>query len=154
MIVHSIKQNKEWQGKRMTRQRRMIFGDLAARKDHPDVETLYAAVKAMAPKLSLHTVYRTIGLFENLGLVRRVAVWKGHIRYDADMQPHSHFLCETCGAVINVESPEIPWLGIACQAGRLGAIRSFELLLRGPCHTCLEKQVDEMNGGAEALLSA
>lgn len=154
MTVCAIKQKKEWQGKRMTRQRQMIFENLAGRKDHPDIETLHTAVKAKSPRLSLQTVYRTISLFENLGMVRRVTVWQGRIRYDAGMQPHSHFLCETCGTVLDVEFPEIAWLGIACKAGRLGAISSFDLLLKGTCHACLEINLDEMNDGTEILRSA
>ena len=137
MTVQVISQKKGWQGKRMTRQRRLIYENLAARKDHPDVETLYNEVRPSVPKLSLQTVYRTIGLFEDLELVRRVAVCKGRIRYDADMRPHSHFLCEVCGLVLDVESPDGPWLEIACKAGRLGATRSFELLLKGTCHPCI-----------------
>lgn len=143
MTVRVFSQKKCWQGRRMTRQRRTIYERLAARKDHPDVETLYNEVRPSVPKLSLQTVYRTVGLFEELSLVRRVAVFKGHIRYDADMQPHSHFLCEVCGSVRDVESPDIPWLEIACKAGRLGAIRSYQLLLKGTCHSCLEKMAPE-----------
>ena len=143
MTVQAILQKKGWQGKRMTRQRQTIYENLAARKDHPDVETLYNEVRPSVPKLSLQTVYRTVGLFEELSLVRRVAVFKGHIRYDADMQPHSHFQCEVCGSVRDVESPDVPWLSIACKAGRLGAIRCFELLLKGCCHSCLGKMAPE-----------
>jgi len=150
MAVQMIRRKREWQGKRMTRQRRTIYECLAERKDHPDVETLYNDVRTSVPRISLQTVYRTIGLFEDLAMVRRVAVCKGRIRYDADMTPHSHFLCDECGAVGDVESPEIPWIGIACQAGRLGAIRSFELLLKGPCLVCLEKQSNQSRSSSGA----
>jgi Fur family peroxide stress response transcriptional regulator len=138
MTVEMIKENRAWQGKRMTRQRRIIYECLVNRKDHPAVESLYQTVKPKFPKLSLQTVYRTISLFEEMGLVRRVAIYKGHIRYDADMQPHSHFLCEDCGIVMDVQSPRIPWMDIVCEAGRLGAVQSGEVLLKGICHGCGE----------------
>lgn len=139
MTVDKIKNKNGWQGKRMTRQRRMVYENLLNRDDHPDVEGLYEDVRSQIPKLSLQTVYRTVGLFEALSMVRRVAMHKGRIRYDAYMTPHSHFLCEDCGAVMDVDSPDIPWLAIVCRAGRLGAIQSGEVLFKGTCHVCLEE---------------
>ena len=151
-MVQEIREHLGWAGRRMTRQRRIIFTNLAARKDHPDVDTLYEVVKGSIPKLSVQTVYRTIALFEDLGLVKRVAVHKGRIRYDAKMEPHSHFMCESCGAVSDVDFPEMPWVGSACRAGRLGAVHSCEVLLKGICHDCLADQSSAKKIGLAAAV--
>jgi Fur family transcriptional regulator, peroxide stress response regulator len=82
---------------RLTRQRLAIYRELAGRYDHPDVDTLFRAVKPKVPQISLFTVYRTMNALEGAGMVWRVATFKGHARYDGDVETHAHFLCETCG---------------------------------------------------------
>ena len=139
MTVQAIREEEAWQGKRMTRQRRMIFENISARKDHPDVETLCEDVRGSVSKLSLQTVYRTVNLFEKMGLVQRVATWQGRVRYDANVQPHIHFLCECCGTVQDVDTPGLGGLDAASLASRYGSLKSIEILITGSCHPCLAK---------------
>lgn len=122
-------------GMRLTRQRLAIYRELESRCDHPDVEQVYLAVKPRIPRISLFTVYRTVNALESAGLLRRVATWRGHARYDAWVETHAHFLCESCGAISNVDTGD---LGYLCRkvAGHVGNIRRVDVMFRGEGQAC------------------
>ncbi len=92
----------------MTEQRRVIAQVLDAASDHPDVEALYARASAVDPKISLATVYRTVKLFEEAGILDKVEFGDGRARYeDAERAHHDHLIDVTTGAVIEFIDPEI-----------------------------------------------
>ena len=150
MEVRNIQQHADWAGRRMTSQRRILYENLINRTDHPDVETLFRDMQGASPRISLHTVYRTVNLFETLGLVQRVATWQGRVRYDANVQPHIHFLCECCGTVQDVDTPGLGGLDAASLASRYGSLKSIEILITGSCHPCLAKSGGGMNNSLVA----
>ena len=122
-------------GMRLTRQRLAIFRELESRYDHPDVEHLFHAVKPRIPQISLFTVYRTMNALESAGMVWRVATWKGHARYDANVETHAHFLCETCGRIDDVQG-EAAGCPETVIAGLKGTARRVDLMIRGECEAC------------------
>lgn len=122
-------------GMRLTRQRLAIFRELESRYDHPDVEHLFHAVKPRIPQISLFTVYRTMNALESAGMVWRVATWKGHARYDANVETHAHFLCETCGRIDDVQG-EAAGCPETVLAGLKGTARRVDLMIRGECDAC------------------
>ena len=122
-------------GMRLTRQRLAIFRELESRYDHPDVEHLFHAVKPRIPQISLFTVYRTMNALESAGMVWRVATWKGHARYDANVETHAHFLCETCGRIDDVQG-EAAGCPDTVIAGLKGTARRVDLMIRGECDAC------------------
>ena len=130
-------------GLRMTRQRLTIYRELAGRSDHPDVEGIYQAVKPRIRRISLFTVYRTLNMLESVGLALRVATWKGHARYDAIVEAHAHFLCETCGRIGNVETGD---LGPLCGrvAGDAGNVRRVSVLFYGEGPICAHRHAAEI----------
>ena len=71
---------------------------------HPSAEWIYNQVKPIHPDISLGTVYRNLALFEQSGEVVAVATVDGQKRYDATTKPHTHFICECCGSVIDIET--------------------------------------------------
>lgn len=92
----------------MTEQRRVIAQVLDAAADHPDVEALYARASAVDPRISLATVYRTVKLFEEAGILEKVEFGDGRARYeDAERAHHDHLIDVTTGAVIEFIDPEI-----------------------------------------------
>lgn len=92
----------------MTGQRRLIAEVLESSNDHPDVEELYALANARDPKISLATVYRTVKLFEESGILERVDFGDGRARYeDAEREHHDHLIDMTTGQVIEFVDPEI-----------------------------------------------
>ncbi|SFD44081.1 Fur family transcriptional regulator [Roseivivax sediminis] len=95
-------------GLRMTGQRRVVAQVLDESSDHPDVEELHARAALHDPKISLATVYRTVKLFEEAGILERVDFGDGRARYeDAEREHHDHLIDLTTGRVIEFVDPEI-----------------------------------------------
>lgn len=98
----------EASGLRMTGQRRTIAQVLEESDDHPDAEELYARASAIDPGISIATVYRTVKLFEETGILERLAFGDGRARYeDAQREHHDHLIDIETGAVIEFCDPEI-----------------------------------------------
>jgi Fur family peroxide stress response transcriptional regulator len=125
-------------GLKVTHQRTQIFRELAATGDHPDVETLYKRVHRRVPAVSLDTVYRTLALLEEKGLVRRAELQSGPARYDANTEPHHHFVCSVCGLVRDVYSREMDNLAVPRSVQRIGTVVSSHVQLRGLCARCAQ----------------
>ncbi|MGH1329253.1 MAG: Fur family transcriptional regulator [Paracoccaceae bacterium] len=95
-------------GLRLTEQRRVIASVLDGATDHPDVEELYARVSARDPRISLATVYRTVKLFEESGILEKHEFGDGRARYEtADRDHHDHLIDMNTGKVIEFCDPEI-----------------------------------------------
>lgn len=93
---------------RMTGQRRIIAGVLEESDDHPNVEELYARASALDAGISIATVYRTVKLFEEAGILERVEFGDGRARYeDAERDHHDHLIDLNSGKVIEFLDPEI-----------------------------------------------
>jgi len=104
----TILERCEANGLRMTDQRRTIAGVLQAADDHPDVEELYNRAAAVDPKISLATVYRTVKLFEETGILEKHEFGDGRARYEAaDREHHDHLIDVHSGEVIEFVDPEI-----------------------------------------------
>lgn len=116
----SLLQRCETQGLRLTEQRRVIARVIESAEDHPDVEELHARAAALDPRISIATVYRTVKLFEEAGLLERLEFGDGRARYeDAERDHHDHLIDMTTGEVIEFHDPEIERLKEAI-ARRLG----------------------------------
>ena len=95
-------------GLRMTDQRRILARVIGAAEDHPDVEELFARAALVDPKISLATVYRTVKLFEEAGILERLEFGDGRARYeDAERDHHDHLIDVNTGAVIEFVDPDI-----------------------------------------------
>ena len=93
---------------RMTDQRRVIAKVLSDAKDHPDAEELYARASEIDPKISLATVYRTVRLFSDAGIIDTHDFRDGRARYEpADDDHHDHLIDVTTGKVIEFVDDEI-----------------------------------------------
>ncbi|WP_127111907.1 Fur family transcriptional regulator [Shimia sediminis] len=98
----------EAKGLRMTEQRRVIAGVLQESSDHPDVEELYARASARDAGISLATVYRTVKLFEEAGILDKLEFGDGRARYeDAEREHHDHLIDIQTGEVIEFVDPDI-----------------------------------------------
>ena len=107
-------------GMRMTEQRRVIARVLAAADDHPDVEELYRRCAAIDEHISISTVYRTVKLFEDAGIIERHEFRDGRARYEQMPDTHhDHLINLRTGEVIEFQSEEIERLQ-AEVARRLG----------------------------------
>jgi len=115
----------------MTDQRRIVARVLGEAEDHPDVEELYARAARIDPKISLATVYRSVKLFEEAGILDRHEFGDGRARYeDAERDHHDHLIDVNSGQVIEFVDPEIEALQerIAARLGYRLIGHRFELL--------------------------
>lgn len=107
-------------GMRMTDQRRVVARVLSNATDHPDVEELYRRSAAVDPHISIATVYRTVRLFEESGIIARHEFRDGRARYEeAPQDHHDHLIDMKTGKVIEFIDEEIEALQAAI-ARRLG----------------------------------
>ena len=98
----------EAKGLRMTDQRRVVARVIGDSEDHPDVEELYARAAKVDPRISIATVYRTVKLFEESGILEKLEFGDGRARYeDAERDHHDHLIDVNSGDVIEFVDPEI-----------------------------------------------
>ena len=132
MADTTIIERCEAKGLRMTGQRRTIARVLEASADHPDVEELYARASAEDDGISIATVYRTVKLFEEAGILDKLEFGDGRARYeDAERDHHDHLIDMNSGEVIEFVDPEIEELQERIAA-RLGyTLKGHKLELYG-----------------------
>jgi len=107
-MADTIIERCEANGLRLTGQRRTIAAVLESAADHPDVEELYNRASAVDPRISLATVYRTVKLFEEAGILEKHEFGDGRARYeDAERDHHDHLIDIQSGEVIEFIDEEI-----------------------------------------------
>ncbi len=91
-------------GYRLTPQRVMILSAIENSANHISVEEIYAQIAAKYPQVNISTVYRTLELLEQLGLVTETDLGGGRVRYHpVDKGRHHHLVCQECGAIIDLD---------------------------------------------------
>ena len=107
-MTDTITSRCEAKGLRMTGQRRIIAAVLQDSDDHPDVEELYARAVALDSGISIATVYRTVKLFDEAGILDKLEFGDGRARYeDAEREHHDHLIDLNSGEVIGFVDEEI-----------------------------------------------
>ena len=107
-MTNTIIARCEEKGLRLTEQRRVVAAVLEESEDHPDVEELYNRALVLDPNISLATVYRTVKLFEDWGLLEKHEFGDGRARYEtADRDHHDHLIDLNSGEVIEFVDSEI-----------------------------------------------
>ena len=86
----------------LTHQRLAVFETLSLRHDHPSAESLYESLRPSFPSLSLATVYKTLQMLHEMGMIARVDSPSAQARYDAIVDTHHHALCVSCGKIQDV----------------------------------------------------
>jgi Fe2+ or Zn2+ uptake regulation protein len=121
---------------RVTSQRLVIYRELHARKQHVTAEQLLDAVSPALPGIAIPTVYSTLVLLEELGLVRRVSIGTGAVLFDSHVDPHAHTVCRGCGRLTDLEGH-----GAVPEALRSATDAGFspehaQVLIWGLCADC------------------
>ncbi|MFN2155004.1 MAG: Fur family transcriptional regulator [Anaerolineae bacterium] len=124
-------------GRRLTAQRRLILQVLEESTGHLDADTLYDRVKARDPDVSLATVYRTLALLREMGLVEEHRLGQDHGHYEAVRQePHYHFTCLRCDKVIEFDTPLVAQIVQALCEQEGVRVTSTHLHVSGYCPQC------------------
>lgn len=133
---HELTSQLRRRGQRVTSQRLVIHRALRELGRHVSAEQVLEAVRDRLPGVSLPTVYATLDLFEELGLVRRLSRARGPALYDPRLDPHHHLVCEECGRVQDVDAAL--QLGAADRAARRQGFfpERSQLVISGRCADC------------------
>lgn len=126
-------------GIKPTHQRTEIYRELMETEDHPNAETIYGNVRKRIPAISLDTVYRTLRLFEQKGIISRVSEAGESMRFDGNTKRHHHFICVACGKVRDFYSDDFNNLIAPEEVARLGEVGSVHVEIRGVCNDCQDK---------------
>ena len=120
------------------RKRDAILTYLQGTTAHPSAEMVYADLKQQIPDLSLGTVYRNLNLFKEQGLAITVGTVKGVERFDGNTNPHVHFFCTDCGAVLDLPKMDVPQQLVSTAAGQIGGtVEQCQMTFTGLCRDCV-----------------
>ncbi|MBX3274547.1 MAG: transcriptional repressor [Sandaracinaceae bacterium] len=134
-VAHLVAVAKE-AGVKLTHQRLEIFRELASTEAHPDADTIFRAVQQRMPTVSIDTVYRTLWMLHDLGLVTTLGPSRHAVRFDANLAPHHHYVCVRCGLVRDFDSEALNALQVPDKVGQLGSIIDAHVEVRGLCAAC------------------
>ena len=120
------------------KKRNAILSCLRGTDVHPSAEWVFTQLKAEYPDISLGTVYRNLALFKEQGLVISVGTVNGVERFDADTEPHVHFICRACHKVDDLPGMIIPQ-SLTADVDRHtgGRTETCSLSFTGTCRECL-----------------
>jgi Fe2+ or Zn2+ uptake regulation protein len=97
------------QGRRLTRQRQLVLEILEESQEHLDVETIYERARERDRRIGLATVYRTLAILKEIGMVDEYQFGEDHSHFEVVQSdwPHYHFTCMKCGRVVEFQSPQV-----------------------------------------------
>jgi Fe2+ or Zn2+ uptake regulation protein len=130
---------------RRTAQLAATWEVLARAKDHPSAEEVLHRVRHHLPRVSLGTVYRNLDKLRGLGQLQVLRFQGGVARFDATVAEHDHFVCDSCGAVMDLMRPA-PAYDIDAVERRGFVIRAQSTTFYGTCPDCA-KQLQPQAGG-------
>ncbi|MGB9006948.1 MAG: Fur family transcriptional regulator [Candidatus Aminicenantales bacterium] len=138
-----FKEELKQSGVKATHQRLEIFREVIRSGEHPDVETVYRGVRRRIPSVSLDTVYRTLWLFLQRGLIDTLGPSQNRLRFDGNIRPHHHFICKKCSRVFDFTSREFDELIVPSEVKDWGSVERTHVEFKGLCAQCREKQGDQ-----------
>ncbi len=123
-------------GLKSTPQRTAIYQALVHSTAHPTAEDLFTVVSPTYPMLSLNTVYYTLSVLQRAGLVQEVNIGHDRSRFDANLTPHHHVICQGCQAILDVMDPRLNRLRSPSGLPKDFEIIEYQVTFRGLCRTC------------------
>ena len=119
------------------RKRDAILTCLRETTEHPSAEWVYSQLKQEIPDLSLGTVYRNLSLFKEQGIITSLGTVNGVERFDANTDPHVHYICTGCGKVLDLHHIQVPEdLNQAAATDSGGEVTGCQLTFTGVCGQC------------------
>jgi Fur family transcriptional regulator, stress-responsive regulator len=132
MLTERLRQG----GHRVTSQRLLVHRAVCAEQRHLTAEQVLAGVSEALPSISLPTIYATLELLEDLGLVRRVSTGAGALVFESRRTPHAHAACRRCGRIVDVPAPSIDPQALQGARDAGFAPDEAQLIVFGLCEDC------------------
>jgi len=119
------------------RKRNAILETLRSTDTHPSAEMVYEMLQKEHPDISLATVYRNLSRFKSQGMIQSIATVRGTERFDANTDPHVHFICTECDAVLDLPQIQVP-RELSCSVEQCSGcnVQNCQLTFTGLCGSC------------------
>ncbi len=134
-------------GSKVTPQRMAVLSVLLNGRRHMTIEEIYDEVKAVKPEMGVATVYRTILLFDELGIVKKLDLNDGIYRYemndDEGNHGHHHLICSSCGRVDEVKDDLLDSVEKTIEKDYKFRIKDHSLKFYGLCNDCVKREREE-----------
>lgn len=135
MIINETKYKR-------SRQRESILQLLRTTDRHPTADWIYESLKKEYPNLSMGTIYRNLNILMEQGLVKKIDFGSTFDRFDAYIEPHYHFVCEKCGAIIDLKIPVDEELNEKVRNATPYNVKRHRVEFFGVCDKCSGKEGD------------
>ncbi len=122
-------------GYKITPQREYVLDLFLDSKDHPNAEALYSMVKEKFPYISLSTVYNTLNTLVDIGLARTIYL-EDKTYFDPNVDPHSHFLCEHCNQIYDIEPINLDIKRVKDE--NIAYTTGVDIYIYGICSKCIK----------------
>ncbi|MBQ6059055.1 MAG: transcriptional repressor [Clostridia bacterium] len=122
--------------RRYSKKREAILRIVSSTKSHPSAKWVYDQIQKEYLDISLATVYRNLALFKQDGRVACIAVVDGEERFDGNVEPHSHFVCRSCGKIIDLDLETFHHLEREVEHQTGASVDSSSILFYGTCADC------------------
>ncbi|MBN1312024.1 MAG: transcriptional repressor [Anaerolineae bacterium] len=130
-------------GRRLTRQRKLVLEILNDSQEHLDADMIYDRAKSVDPNIGLATVYRSLALLKEIGLVQEHRLGENHGHFEKTQPtPHHHFTCLKCGRVIEFEAPQVIEAAYKLCENEGLQVTEMHLHLSGYCSQCHEGKLN------------
>lgn len=137
-------------GRRMTPQRVALLEIIQEADEHLDAEEIHRRARERGERISLSTVYRTLGLLKELDLVDELHLWDEHHHYESkNPQGHCHLLCRVCGDVTEIACEVAEQMKLLAAAPHGFTLERSQTVFVGICRGCRESGA----GGEDARAS-
>lgn len=121
---------------RNSKQRKRILEILKSTTAHPTAAWIYERLREEFPTLSLGNVYRNLNILVEQGLIRELKFGSTFDRYDGNLKPHYHFICEACGVITDLHMEHVEELNRKVEAITNFSVKDHRLEFYGMCDNC------------------
>lgn len=123
---------------KFSKQREIILNEVMNSHLHPTADSIYTSLKKGNPGLSLGTVYRNLSQLTENGYISKLSIPNQSDRYDKNIKPHAHLICERCNNIYDIESETISKFINDLSNEQNLSILNYDIVLQGICKNCKE----------------
>jgi len=125
---------------KVTPQRIAIAKYVLTNSEHPTAKRIYQEIRRAHPTVSLATIYATLRVLKEVGLLQELSLPDGQSRFDPNLEPHAHLICEKCGDITDWEAPLLSELVSNISDDAHFIVSASGLNLNGVCRKCQEDE--------------
>ena len=125
---------------KFSKQRELILNYILNSHEHLTADTIYADLIKDNPELSLGTVYRNLPKLTEIGAIKKVSLPNQVDKFDKNLEPHAHFICDECGSITDINNPEVDKFLNKISKDEDISIRKYDITLNGTCKKCKSKE--------------